>query len=68
MKRLLEHHVEMLRLREDAPFPRQCFAHREMIKEHQRAKRLRLVAGLDGGMDDFGSDYLDGADLVGEQE
>ena len=45
---ILRERIGTLTLRLNAPFPSQLSDTREMIKEHQRANRLRLVPrGLD---------------------
>lgn len=63
---LIRHHIEMLRLREDAPFPSQIEDAQQMIREwrHERRVACRDITALCSRVPDD-SDYLS---LVGEEE
>ena len=53
LRSLLEHHVQTMRLRPEAPWPKQCEDTKEMIKSWQRAQQhvtLKVVKGY--GPDD----------------
>ena len=44
MSDLLRHRIKTLMLNDEASFPSQAKDAKDMIKEHQRAQRCRLVA------------------------
>ncbi len=43
--KLLENRMRTLRLRSDAPFPRECKDHRDMIKLWRLTQRIYLAKG-----------------------
>lgn len=67
---LLSHRIQTLMLNKDASFPSQAQDAKDMIKEHQRAQRCRLVStgrsSLDAVRDYLLSDRDDDGQARGE--